>query len=296
MTRILILGAGGMLGHKLVQLWSTKYFVVGTVRKPWAFYDSYEIFDKEHLVDNVDVGDFAVVENVISRVQPDFIVNCVGVIKQLDAANDPVATISINSLFPHKIARLCRAVGARLIHISTYCVFSGNRGMYKETDPPDATDLYGRTKLLGEVISPHCLTLRTSIIGRELITRNGLIEWFLQSGQSEVLGFRRAIYTGLTTIELARVLLSIMEAPKWLNGIYQVSSDPISKYELLLLVRKAYGVSTEIIPTDTPAIDRSLDSTQFRQKLGYTPPSWPSMIEEMASDKTDYWRKHGSEK
>jgi dTDP-4-dehydrorhamnose reductase len=286
--RVLILGAAGMLGHKLMQLWLKKYDVLGTVRKPVEYYESYGIFDRDHLIDNLNVNDFAAIEKLISRIQPNVIVNCVGVIKQLDSAKDPVTAISINSLLPHRLANLCNSCGARLIHISTDCIFSGKKGLYKESDVSDADDLYGRSKLLGEVDGLNCLTLRTSIIGRELFSRNGLIEWFLQSTQEEVHGFRRAIYSGLTTIEFARVLESVIETPKKLSGVYHVSSDPITKYDLLVLVRNAFDVNKKIVPVDSPVVDRSLDSSRFRREMHYVPPAWPTMIEEIVMDRTIY--------
>jgi len=281
-----------MLGHKLMQLLPDKYDVTGTVRRSATFYERYRLFKAERLIGGVDVNDFDTVKKVLSRVQPHFVINCVGVIKQLEAANDALVAISVNSLFPQRLAGLCRATGVRLIHISTDCVYSGGKGMYKEADVSDATDLYGRTKFLGEVSGTNCLTLRTSIVGRELESENGLIEWFLRADQKEVRGFRRAIYTGLSTIAFVRVLELVIEASRELTGVYHVSSDPINKYDLLLLVRDAFGVSTKIVPADTPAIDRSLDSRYFRQEMSYTPPSWVDMIEEMAADVTPYSTWH----
>lgn len=288
--RVLVFGSTGMLGHKVMQMLPARYSVFGTVRGPVSSVACADVLAPDRLIGNVDVGDLDEVAHVVSQIRPQFVINCVGVIKQLEAGSNPRIAIGINSLFPHQLADICRTHDARLIHISSDCVFSGNRGMYKETDVADAIDLYGRTKLLGEVSESHCLTLRTSIIGRELTSANGLIEWFLQRGQNKVHGFRRAIYTGLTTIEFVRVLQRVMDAPGVLNGIYQVSSEPITKYDLLHLARRAFGVFTEIVPTDVPVIDRSLDSARFRQELGYAPPSWPCMIEEMAKDKTDYRR------
>lgn len=287
--RLLVIGAGGMLGHKLMQLLSAKYDVTGTVRKSETSYERYGLFKNVRVIGGVEVDDFDTVKKVFYRVQPQFAINCVGVIKQLETAPDPLITVRINSLFPHRLAGLCRSTGVRLIHISTDCVFSGNQGMYSELDVSDATDLYGRSKFLGEVSGPNCLTLRTSIIGRELESHNGLIEWFLRPDKKEICGFRRAIYTGLTTIALARVLDSVMEASEELRGVYHVSSDPINKYDLLLLAREAFSVPTNIVPSDSPAIDRSLDSRRFRKILNYNPPSWQSMIQELATDKTPYW-------
>ncbi len=286
--RVLIFGAAGMLGHKLMQLWSPRYDVIGTVRKPAVNYRCYGMLDQGHLIDNVDVNNFIAIEKIVSSVRPDFIVNCVGIIKQLDIANDAISAININSLFPHRLAKLCLRYGARMIHISTDCVFSGRNGMYKESDFPDPPDLYGRTKLLGEVNCAKCLTIRTSFIGRELNSRNGLLEWFLQSDEKIVNGFSAVIYTGFTTIELARVIGMVMESDAELTGIYHVSAERITKYDLLTLVRDQLGVDKKIISVDQPVIDRSLDSTRFRKDMGYEPPSWGEMIRELAIDNYNY--------
>ena len=290
--RILILGAGGMLGHKLMQLLSIKHEVTGTVRRTALSYERFGIFDVNRLIGGVDVNDFDKVTEIVSQVQPQFIINCVGIIKQLEEANDPLTSISINSLFPHKLGNLCRARGIRLINISTDCVFSGRKGNYKESDVSDAEDLYGRSKYLGEVSGENCLTLRTSIIGRELQSNYGLVEWFLQKGLDRVQGYKGAIYTGLTTIELAQVIQSIMEIRPELTGLYHVSSNPINKYDLLCLIREVFSFSTEILPVEEPKIDRSLDSSRFRREMNYTPPEWPEMITAMAEDRTEYWKRH----
>jgi len=290
--RILILGAGGMLGHKFMQLLSSKHEVTGTVRGSALSYNRFGIFDTNRLIGGMDVNDFDNVIKIISQVKPQFVINCVGIIKQLEVANDPLIAISINSLLPHRLAALCRATGARLIHISTDCVFSGRKGNYQESDISDAEDLYGRSKFLGEVNGESCLTIRTSIIGRELQTSYGLVEWFLQKSRDRTTGFKKAIYTGLTTIELTQVIQSIIETHPDLTGLYQVSSDPINKYDLLMLARKAFEVSANIVPVDMPVINRSLDSTRFRKVMNYNPPSWQSMIQELAADKTPYASWH----
>lgn len=290
--RILILGAGGMMGHKLMQLLPAQHEVTGTVRANTRSYERFGIFDINRLIGGVDVNDFDKVVKIVAQIQPQFIINCVGIIKQLETAHDPLTSISINSLFPHKLGNLCRACAIRLIHISTDCVFSGRKGMYKVSDISDAEDLYGRSKYLGEVSVENCLTLRTSIIGRELQSAFGLVEWFLQNSHDRLKGYKGAIYTGLTTIELVRVIQSIMETSPDISGIYQVSSDPINKYDLLSLLRDAFDLSTEIISVDEPQIDRSLDSSRFRKEMNYTPPSWPEMIKEMADDITEYRNWH----
>lgn len=281
-----------MLGHKLMQLLSVKHEVTGTVRGSALSYKNFGIFDINRLIGGIDVNDFDSLTKIISSVKPQVIINCVGVIKQLEAAKDPLTSISINSLFPHRLGNLCRLGGIKLIHISTDCVFSGRKGGYTESDSSDAEDIYGRSKFLGEVIGENCLTLRTSIIGRELQTNYGLLEWFFKKCQNQVNGYKGAIYTGLTTIELARVIQSIIESHPDLTGLYHVSSDPINKYDLLCLIRDFFSISTEILPVEEPKIDRSLDSSRFRKRLNYTPPKWPEMIKVMAEDRTEYSKWH----
>jgi dTDP-4-dehydrorhamnose reductase len=221
--------------------------------------------------------------------RPDCIINCIGVIKQAATASDPETIIRGNAVLPHVLSRLAASARARLIHISTDCVFSGAKGQYKEEDAADATDMYGRTKLLGEVRGPG-LTIRTSIIGRELSTRHGLVEWFL-SGSRTIRGYAKAIYTGFTTREFVRVLSSIMLEHRQLDGVLHVSSEPISKYDLLLLLKHHYSTEATIERDDGFECDRSLDSTKFRGLTGYAPPSWNEMIREMREDPFDYDRK-----
>ena len=216
-------------------------------------------------------------------VQPDIIINCIGVIKQIPSAMDPLKAITLNALFPHRLSIVSQTVGARLIHISTDCVFNGKKGMYTENDQSDAIDLYGRTKFLGEVAYPHCVTLRTSIIGHELNQHRGLLEWFLAQTQT-VKGFRKAIYSGFPTIELARIIRDYVMPNPELSGVYNVSSEPISKYDLLRLVAVRYDKAIHIEPYDDFVLDRSLDSTIFREKTDYRYPSWDEMIEMMHND------------
>jgi dTDP-4-dehydrorhamnose reductase len=241
----------------------------------------------------VDGFNFDSLTGAFARARPEVAVNCIGVIKQLPTATDPIISLTINSLLPHRLAALCQAAGARLIHISTDCVFSGRQGNYTEADVSDAEDLYGRTKFLGEVSGPGSLTLRTSIIGRELRTASGLVEWFLSQRGQKVRGFTRAIYTGFTTLELSRVIAHLIEAWPSLTGLYQVSSEPINKYDLLCRLAEACRMPVDIEPYAELAIDRSLNSARFRQATGYTPPAWSDMLQELADDPTPYpdWRR-----
>ncbi|HXY53932.1 MAG TPA: SDR family oxidoreductase [Nitrospirota bacterium] len=284
-AKILILGITGMLGHSLFIRLSerTDFSVLGTSRR----YDGLEGWLSPQLLqkvrNNIDVNDFDSVHSIVNEIRPDVVINCIGIVKQLPEAKNSLLSISINSLFPHQLARTCETVGARMIHISTDCVFSGKKGAYTEEDFPDANDLYGRTKLLGEVDYPRCVTLRTSIIGHELKGRHGLIEWFL-SQEGKVRGFTRAIYSGFPTIEMGNIISDWVIPNKGLHGLYHVSSDPISKYELLRLVAERYGKKIEIEPFDDFVLDRSLDSKRFRAATGYRPPRWPELVDAMYRD------------
>jgi dTDP-4-dehydrorhamnose reductase len=220
----------------------------------------------------------------MERVGAEVVVNCIGIVKQIDAAKDPTASISINALLPHQIAALCAERGARLIHFSTDCVFSGQAGPYRESDSPDPADLYGRTKLLGEVDRPGCLTLRTSIVGREIHRGTGLLEWFIAQRGGQVRGFRQALYSGLTTGAMTDLLRLLIEEHADLSGVWQVSGDPIDKYSLLCLVNNVYRLGISIDPVDEFRCDRRLDSSRFRTSVGWSPPSWQSMIETMHAD------------
>lgn len=283
--KLLILGATGMFGHTLLSnLAHQSNITVCATTRTYKDLDRYFCTDLlKCIYPLVDADNFDSVLRVLGDIKPDVVVNCIGVIKQLASAKDPLVIIPINSLFPHRLALACKATGSRLIHISTDCVFSGAKGMYTEIDPSDADDLYGRSKYLGEVDYPHCVTLRTSIIGHELSTSYSLIDWFLAQ-QEQVKGFTRAIYTGFPTVEMARIIAEFVIPNDSLKGLYQVSSDPISKYDLLKLVAEQYGKQIEIEPFDGFHCDRSLDSTRFRQATSYNPPAWPELVRAMWED------------
>jgi dTDP-4-dehydrorhamnose reductase len=287
-TKILVLGATGMLGHKLMQRFSGRFEVTGTVRAAASAYARHPVLGGLTLVGDISAEDGAGVERLLGRFQPDVVVNCIGVVKQLPQGKDPLPSIAVNALFPHRLAGWCRTAGSRLIHISTDCVFSGRQGRYREDDPADAADLYGRTKLLGEVEDEHCVTIRTSLIGRELETFHGLIEWFLRHERQTVSGYTRAIFSGFTTNAFAEIVERVITDHPRLAGVWHVASEPISKFDLLSLVKKVYGLEIEIKPDDRIVCDRSLDASRFRQATGLTPPAWPEMIERMAHDKTIY--------
>jgi len=281
--KVLILGGTGMLGHMLfTQLSLQKNLDVYATARTSSDISQWFPPDlvKKIWVD-VDADNFDKVIRAFASIQPDIVINCIGLIKQLPIANDPLSAITINSLLPHRISMSCRSAGARMIHISTDCVFDGKKGNYTETDPSNADDLYGRSKFLGEVAyPPHCVTLRTSIIGHELKGKLGLIEWFLAQ-EGKVRGFTHAIYSGFPTVELAHIITDYILPNKDLSGVYHVSSDSISKYDLLGLVAKRYAKQIKIEPYDDFNQDRSLDSSVFRRITGYTPPSWPELVDKM---------------
>jgi dTDP-4-dehydrorhamnose reductase len=276
--RILVLGVSGMLGSTAFRLLATvhRHAVFGTARSD-AVRGYFEPAARQNILTGIDVTDTDALLAVLEHVRPEIVLNCVGVIKQLGAAKDPLVALPLNSLLPHRLARCCGLLGARLVQISTDCVFSGKAGFYTEASFPDADDLYGRSKLLGEVDYPHAITLRTSIIGHELGSRNGLLEWFLGQ-RGRVQGYSRAIFSGLTTDELTRVIARHVLPRTEMHGVWHVSAAPISKYDLLHLVRDAYGLDTAIESDDRVVIDRSLDSSRFRSQTGYVPPDWPDMI------------------
>jgi len=280
--RILILGSTGMLGHTLFNHLSQvdDYDVFGTTRRANVSDLEDALSNRNHIRTNVDGDNFDSIIRALASIQPNVVINCIGLIKQLPLANDPLSAITVNAQLPHRLSLVCRTAGARMIHISTDCVFDGSKGSYVESDNSDATDLYGRTKFLGEVTYPHCLTLRTSIIGHELEGRLGLVEWFL-SQKDKVSGYRRAIYSGFPTIELARVISSVVLPKENLRGLFHVSSDPISKFELLNLIARVYGKKIEIVPYEDFHQDRSLNSNRFRQDTGYVPAGWDDLVNAM---------------
>ena len=239
--------------------------------------------------------DFSRVAAIVEEIKPDVVVNCIGNIKQLPTAKDPIVAIEVNSLFPHHLARLCNTAGIRLIHMSPDCVFSGKKGCYTEEDAPDPEDLYGRSKLLGEVCTGGSLTLRTSMIGRELDSQRGLLEWFLAQEGKRVQGYVNAIFSGITTLTLDRVLGDIIDADEELSGLYHLSSEAISKHYLLVKLQEYFGLHIEIEPYEEYHCDRSLDSTRLRTLTGFTPPAWEQMIEELVPEDLLYrrWRHDG---
>jgi dTDP-4-dehydrorhamnose reductase len=281
-AKVLVLGVTGMLGNAVFRVFGADdaHEVWGTLRSAAAL--RYFAADSHaRLMCGVDVLDQDALAAVMAKVRPDVVINCIGLIKQLADAKDPLTALPINAMLPHRLARLCELVGARLIHVSTDCVFSGRKGLYQEGDLSDAEDLYGKSKYIGELHDlPHAITLRTSIIGHELGSSYALVDWFLsQSGG--VKGFTKAIFSGLPTVELARVIKDFVIPHSRLIGLYHVAAAPIDKFKLLSLVAAQYAKQIEISPDDALVIDRSLDGSRFRQATGYVAPDWPELVRRM---------------
>lgn len=280
--RVLVLGVTGMLGHTVMaELHANPGLeVFGSARSAASLSRAFPDDLLQRVVPGVDVTDIGAVDELLDTVAPDVVVNCIGVIKQDPLVDDSVTTIALNAQFPHLLALSCGRRRIRTIHVSTDCVFSGLRGGYVESHNPDPVDLYGRTKLVGEISRPPALTLRTSFIGHELETTLSLVDWFL-SQRGVVNGFTRAIYSGLTSNEFARVLADVVIPRDDLAGLYHVASAPISKYDLLSLIATTYEWGGLLTPSADFVCDRSMVADRFLAATGYRAPSWPAMIEQM---------------
>ena len=280
-----------MLGHKVFQILRSRFpgtlatAIEDTTKPP---FDAVDLLQGDDLIRGVDVTSFDRLHSVLADIRPDFIINCTGVIKQRDDAAVAIPSITINSLLPHKLAAFASEWGGRVIHPSTDCVFSGRRGGYTEQDQSDAEDLYGKSKFLGEIHGENSLTLRTSIIGRELAHHKSLLDWFLSQQGRTVQGYRRVIYSGVTTNQFAEVVTLVVREFPDLSGLYQVVAEPISKYDLLQKIRSAFDLDIEILPNDTEISDRSMNGDKFKAATGYVSPSWDQLVSNLASERTMY--------
>jgi len=280
--RLLILGGSGMLGHQLWRGLHAQHDTWVTLRRPVADFAVHNLFDEAKAIQFDDITDDTALERALGQAKPEAVINCVGLIKQRDEASDEALTLRVNAEFPHRLAKRCGEAGARLIHFSTDCIFAGTKGNYTESDPSDAADLYGQSKHQGEVADAHSVTLRTSVIGHELGTNLALLDWFLSQRFKAVNGYTKAIYSGFTTLEMARIVDRILTQHTDLSGVWHVASEPISKFALLQLCREKLGWEGVIEPNDEFVCDRSLNADRFNQATGYTPPSWEAMISELA--------------
>jgi dTDP-4-dehydrorhamnose reductase len=295
MSPILVLGGEGMLGHKMLQTLRSRYSdvhctILGT--RDDAIHRNCDLFQQPGVIEGSDLRDYPAFERLLADLAPEVVVNCVGIVKQRAESKSPLPSLELNSLLPHRLAGSCARWGGRVIHFSTDCVFSGQRGGYTEEDPTDVSDLYGLSKYLGEVGGGNALTLRTSIIGRELFNFESLLEWFLSQNHGTVKGFRGAIYSGVTTNHMADLVGDVIERHPQLSGLYHVVAQAISKHDLLCQLRDAYGLDIEIVPDDTVQCDRSMKGDKLREAIAYEAPPWPLLVGQLAEDPTPYekWR------
>lgn len=287
--KIVVLGANGMLGGSLHRYFTkTEHSVVGTVRSNLALKQLSD-WGFSNIISGIDATDYDAVESVIAELEPDYVFNCIGLIKQLSQSELPIPAIEINSLLPHKLAELCTKYESRLVHFSTDCVFSGSTGGYTESSLPDATDLYGRSKLLGEVDYGQHLTLRTSIIGHELNSNVSLVDWFLNQ-KGSVRGFSKAIFSGLPTCYVAEFIDNYVISNPGLSGLYHLSAEPINKYQLLLLIKNTYGIDIDMVDYPDFVIDRSLNSNKLRNIINFKPVTWPDLVEKMNDEFNQYFK------
>ena len=272
-----------MLGHEAIRVLAPDFEVWGACRNPGVLPDLG--VPRDRILGGLDAATPASAKALIERSRPAVVLNAAGIVKQRSEAKDATASIQVNSLWPHVVADACESAGVRMVHVSTDCVFSGSRGGYVESDIPDATDLYGRSKLLGELTDRgHAVTLRTSIIGWQLGVPTGLVGWFAAHRTEPLKGFTRAVFSGLTTRALTEVVRDVVLPDPSLSGLWHVSADPIDKHSLLTQLAAKLGWDLDITPVDEPVIDRSLDSDRFRSRTGWSPPSWDSMLDALAAE------------
>lgn len=281
--KILVCGASGLIGSTVFRVLAevNEWEVFGTLRSDKAKV-CFPAAIAAKMVTNIELTDADMLSSLFLKIKPDLVINCAGLTKHLPGSDNPLTVLPINAILPHRLSLLCELFGARLIHISTDCIFSGKTGNYSEDDFPDATDIYGRSKVIGEVAASHAVTLRTSTIGHELYTAYGLLDWFLLQGK-HCKGFRRAIFSGLPTVVFAGIIRDHVIPRYDLQGVYQVAAAPIAKYDLLQLIAEIYGKSIDIEPDDSFTIDRSLNPARFEQATGYRAPAWPELIRTMHS-------------
>jgi dTDP-4-dehydrorhamnose reductase len=287
--KVIILGVSGLIGHKLLQKLSTDFEVYGTLHREKSKYKNLALFSGQKIIENIDINEFDVLKGVLCAVNPDVILNCVGITKRKMDVNKPLDAIMVNSAFPHRLAKWSRYHKKRVIHFSTDCVFNGKIGNYNETSEASADDTYGKTKYLGEINYDHTLTIRSSFIGQELFDKTELFEWFLSQNGKQIKGFKNTLYSGVSTTYMAIVVKDIILNHPNLSGLYQLAPEkPISKFDLLTLAKKVFNVDVDII-ADTDHIHHpTLDASKLRKAINLKVPSWEEMMARMLADKNLY--------
>ena len=287
--RVCILGAGGMLGHMLVRVLSDDHDVYGTSKQEWSETAGLARFlEKKRWIGGVDAKDIKTVNDRFAEHQFDVAINCIGVVKQRVHRTTDDEMIEINARFPNKLSEICAAFSTRLIHISTDCVFSGNKGDYVETDTPDPVDIYGSSKLAGEIVDAHNLTIRTSHVGRELTNFTSLFEWLLENRGKQVVGYSNAIYSGLTTFSLSVVINSLLTTGSSIGGLVHVASNPLNKYQLITELNNRLGLGIDIKIDESVVINRSLRPSDQLKQFKIEIPSWDQMLDNFCKDQATY--------
>jgi dTDP-4-dehydrorhamnose reductase len=286
---ILVLGATGLIGNRLVRTLSEDFDVFGTTRQlKFSNQKFYQLLKKENWLINTDPKKMFEIEAKIKKLKPNVIVNCLGITKQKAEAFDLQECVTVNALFPHQLSTICRELDIRLIHLSTDCVFSGQKGNYTEDDIPDPIDTYGRTKVLGDLLNTQDLTIRTSFVGREISSFMNLFEWAIRNKNKKIQAYPNAIYSGLTTLTLSQIIKTIIVEHPTLFGLWHISSEPVSKYELLSNLNKELALKIDIQKDESFICDRSLNSDSFRKKTLIKIPNWSEMIKEFIDDQSWY--------
>ncbi|MEZ4814777.1 MAG: SDR family oxidoreductase [Bdellovibrionota bacterium] len=283
---ILVLGAAGMIGHqvwkKLAELYPEQVF--GTLKQPVSKYSQFNLFDESKMISGLNVMDYPSVESVLNKIKPQWVINCIGITLRQAEAGDLEKCIELNSMLPHRLEKWAQNNQAKVIHFSTDCVFDGQKGNYKEEDTPTSKDIYGKTKYLGEIDGVNALTLRLSFFGRELEKKTEIVEWLLAQKGKKVKGYANAFYSGVSTIRVANEVAKIIQKHPRLHGLYHLSSKPISKYDLLILLNEAFNTHVEIEKFENAKNDKSLNSSAYSKETSFTPPEWKEMIQELATD------------
>lgn len=288
--RVLILGISGLIGHKLFQELADSFEVFGILHKTKVQYGNLPLFSGKNVIENIDVSEIELLNGVLIAINPDVILNCVGITKRKIDVNNPLEVITTNSVFPHQLANWAKINHKRIIHFSTDCVFDGKVGNYTEKSLTTAEDIYGRTKALGEINYNHTLTIRSSFIGQELFDKTELLDWFLAQNGKQIKGFKNTFYSGVSTIFMAHVVKNIISNFPNLSGLYQLAPDnPISKYELLCIAKEAFTVNVDILPDDQHVHLPTLDASKLKQEINLTVPSWKEMMSELAANKGFYF-------
>jgi len=288
---IVILGASGLIGHKLFEKLPAQfdkvYAVMHRTREELKQFDLFR--DNPNVIYNVDVLEFKKLTGILTALQADVVLNCVGITKRKEEINIPSLAIETNSLYPHKLADWAKENNARVIHFSTDCVFDGSIGDYDEDSPTTGKDAYGLTKAMGEIRYDHCLTIRSSFIGQELLGKSELLEWFLNQKSPTIKGFTKAFYSGVSTIYMCKVVADIIKNYPDISDLHTLARPtPISKYDLLCLAKEAYGSDVEIIPDDSFEIMPTLNGSKLAKKMNLEVPSWKEMMHELASENKNY--------